>query len=117
MKTALRMFIPLLGTAATAAAHAHHGWSEYDSSTSLDLTGVIKEAGYEHPHGHVRLETAAKTWLVVLAPPTRMSARGLPPSDLKVGTKAAVVGYPNRNKPEEMRAERITIGGKTVELR
>jgi len=117
MKTALRLFIPLLSTATAVAAHAHHGWSEYDSSTSLNLTGVIKEAGYEHPHGHVRLETAAKTWLVVLAPPTRMSARGLPPSDLTIGAKAGVVGYPNRNKPEEMRAERITIGGKTVELR
>jgi hypothetical protein len=28
-----------------------------------------------------------------------------------------VVGYPNRNKPDEMRAERITFDGKTVELR
>jgi hypothetical protein len=28
-----------------------------------------------------------------------------------------VVGYPNRSKPEEMRAERITIDGKTTELR
>jgi hypothetical protein len=36
---------------------------------------------------------------------------------LKPGTPAVVEGYPNRNKPEEMRAERITIGGKTVELR
>jgi hypothetical protein len=26
-------------------------------------------------------------------------------------------GYANRAKPEEMRAERITVGGKTVELR
>ena len=36
---------------------------------------------------------------------------------LKVNTPATVVGYPNRNKPEELRAERITIDGKTVELR
>jgi hypothetical protein len=28
-----------------------------------------------------------------------------------------VMGYANRGKPEEMRAERITVGGKTVELR
>jgi len=28
-----------------------------------------------------------------------------------------VVGYPHRTNPEEMRAERITIDGKTVELR
>ena len=46
-----------------------------------------------------------------------MSARGLPATELKAGAKAEVVGYANRSKPEEMRAERITIGGKTVELR
>ena len=32
-------------------------------------------------------------------------------------TTATVVGYPNRTNPQEMRAERITIEGKTVELR
>lgn len=99
------------------AAHAHHGWSEYDNTTVLNLAGVIKESGYEHPHGHIRLETPGKTWLVVLAPPSRMENRGLPPAALKPGNKATVVGYANRNKPEEMRAERISINGKTVELR
>jgi hypothetical protein len=36
---------------------------------------------------------------------------------LKPGNQATVVGYPNRGRPDEMRAERITIDGKTVELR
>jgi len=98
-------------------AYAHHGWSEYDSNTVLNLAGTIKESGYEHPHGHVKLETPGKTWFVVLAPPTRMENRGLPASALQPGNEATVVGYPNRNKPEEMRAERITVDGKTVELR
>ena len=101
----------------SASALAHHGWSEYDSSKSLTLSGTIKESGYEHPHGHVSLETAGKTWHVVLAPPSRMEARGLPRAALKPGVKASVVGYPNRSKPDEMRAERITIEGKTVKLR
>jgi hypothetical protein len=100
-----------------AAAHAHHGWSEYDSSKPLTLSGTIRESGYEHPHGHLRLESPGKTWFVVLAPPSRMERRGLPATDLKPGNKATVVGYPNRNKPEEMRAERITVNDKTVELR
>ena len=100
-----------------AGAIAHHGWSEYDSSKLLTLPGKIVEAGYEHPHGHVRLETAGKTWLCVLAPPSRMQNRGLTQDMLKPGTTATLEGYPNRNKPEEMRAERITVGGKTVELR
>jgi uncharacterized protein DUF6152 len=102
---------------AALPASAHHGWSEYDSSRPLTVTGKILESGYEHPHGHVRLEAPGKTWHVVLAPPSRMEARGLPPADLKKGSSVTVVGYQNREKPQEMRAERITAGGKTVELR
>jgi hypothetical protein len=102
---------------AGAVAHAHHGWSEYDSSRALRLTGVIQESGYEHPHGHIQLQTPDRTWHVVLAPPSRMRSRGLPPEGLKPGGQATVVGYPSRSKPAELRAERITTGGRTVELR
>jgi hypothetical protein len=98
-------------------AAAHHGWSAYDSDKELTVTGTIREAGYEHPHGYVRLETPGKTWLVVLAPPSRMERRGLPREGLVAGKRATVVGYPHRSDAGEMRAERITLDGKTTELR
>ena len=98
-------------------ALAHHGWSEYDASKPLKLTGKVLKSGYEHPHGHVQLETKDKTWMVILAPPSRMENRGLPPAEIAAGKTVTVEGYPNREKAEELRAERITAGGKTVELR
>jgi hypothetical protein len=98
-------------------AAAHHGWSGYDSAQELSVSGTIRESGYEHPHGYVKLEARGKTWVVVLAPPSRMERRGLPRTMLAPGTQATVVGYPSRSDAEEMRAERITIDGKTVELR
>jgi hypothetical protein len=100
-----------------ALALAHHGWSEYDQSNTLTLEGRIDEMGYEHPHGYVKLVTKDKTWIGVLAPPSRMDNRGLTKEMLKPGTRVTLVGYANRSKPEEMRAERITVAGKTVELR
>ena len=113
-----RIALALLALVLTpAAALAHHGWSGYDASQVLNLTGTIREADYEHPHGYVKLQTPDKTWLVVLAPPSRMENRGLPREMLKPGTTATVVGYPNRSDPGEMRAERVTIGDKTTELR
>lgn len=104
-------------TTLTAPAAAHHGWSGYDSSKETTLTGTIREAGYEHPHGFVKLNAGGKVWVVVLAPPTRMENRGLPRTALQPGATATVVGYPNRTDPDELRAERITVGGKTTELR
>jgi Family of unknown function (DUF6152) len=100
-----------------ASALAHHGWGEYDANQPLQLSGTIQESGYEHPHGFVKLKTENKTWNVVLAPPSRMENRGLHKEMLAPGNQASVYGYPNRNKPEEMRAERISINGKTTELR
>ena len=105
----------LLALAAPAAAH--HGWSGYDGSKETTLTGTIRAAGYEHPHGYIRLEAGGKVWVVVLAPPTRMENRGLPRTALQPGATATVVGYPSRTDPDELRAERITVAGKTTELR
>ena len=107
----------LLGALVAGSAFAHHGWNEYDADKPLQLSGTIEEAGYSHPHGFVQLKTADKSWMVVLAPPSRMENRGLARDMLKAGTRASVVGYPNRSKPNELRAERITIDQKTVELR
>jgi hypothetical protein len=102
---------------AASPSVAHHGWSEYDSGKVLELTGKIVESGYEHPHGHIRLQVPGKVWHVVLAPPTRMLNRGLPAAQLQSGNLVIVVGYPNRSKPDELRAERILVGGKKIELR
>ncbi|MBA3507851.1 MAG: hypothetical protein H0T80_19015 [Betaproteobacteria bacterium] len=98
-------------------ALAHHGWSEYDAGKTLKLTGQVTEVGYDNPHAFVKLKTADKTWVAILAPPSRLDARGLPKGALKVGNAATVEGYPSKSKAEEMRAERLIVGGKVVELR
>lgn len=113
---ALRIFA-LSFSLLSLSALAHHGWSEYDASKTLKETGTIKESGYDHPHGFVKLEVAGKVWTVILAPPSRMEARGLPKDALKVGSKLTVEGYAHRKDAQEMRAERVTSGDKTVELR
>jgi hypothetical protein len=115
MKKILLSAIAALAFAATA--HAHHGWSNYDSSDTLSVSGTIVEVAFSYPHTTIRLQADDKTWLAVLAPPARMSARGMPSDNLKVGEPATVEGYPHRRDPIEMRAERITVSGKTVELR
>lgn len=112
-----RLAIGALAVLLACPALAHHGWNQYDADRPLTLTGTIAEASYEYPHGTIRLKTADKTWTVVLAPPMRMDNRGLPREALKVGANATVAGYPHRTVGDELRAERITLGGSTIELR
>ena len=100
-----------------AFAPFHHGWSSYDQTKPTNVTGKILEMTYENPHGEIKLEEKKKKWTIVLAPPSRMESRGLTKDMLKVGTTATVVAYPHLKVKDEMRAERITIGDKTTELR
>lgn len=97
---------------------AHHGWSEYNNKQTFNLTGVIRSINYDNPHVMIQVETSdKKVWQAVLAPPSRMQSRGLAQKDLVVGGQVKLVGYPHRSQTNEMRAERIMIGERTVELR
>ncbi len=49
--------------------------------------------------------------------PRGWRAVGLSKEMLKAGTKATVMGYQNKVEKNELRAERITIADKTIELR
>lgn len=98
-------------------AEAHHGWGGYDSEKVLTLEGTILECKYTNPHGELRVQTPDKVWVATLAPPFRMQNRGLTEEMMKAGARCTVVGYPSKSAPNEMRAERITVAGKTVELR
>lgn len=100
----------------TALAMAHHGWSGYETEL-LKVGGIIEQASYANPHGSIELKTPEKTWHVVLAPTSRMTNRGLTAEMLKTGIAVTVEGYQNKADAKEMRAERITVDGKTVELR
>jgi hypothetical protein len=106
-----------LALLAASPVLAHHGWSTYDATGTVVLEAPIQEVRYQSPHGEIELEADGKHWLIILAPPSRMERRGLPASDLTAGKTVKVEGYPSRVHEGEMRAERITVDGRTIELR
>ena len=106
-----------LATALPAVAYAHHGWSSYDATKVLTVTGKFKTVSWTNPHGTATMDWKGKQWHVVLAPPGRMQSRGLTRAMIAPGKPVKLVGYPRLDGTAEMRIERVTAGGKTVELR
>ncbi len=98
-------------------AWAHHGWGSYDASKRFTVASAVEGVAWQNPHVHINLQHDGATWEAVLAPPFRMDARGLSPDLIKAGTRVEVEGYPSTQHANEMRAERITVAGKTYELR
>lgn len=95
----------------------HHGWANYDQTKTLDYTGTVQEFKLENPHATARVKDKNKTWLVILAPVSRMESRGVPSDKIVKGSKLRVVGYPHKKIKNEMRAERIYVDNVKFELR
>ena len=108
---------PVALTLGAGSAVAHHGWGSYDAATVLTIEGPIVEARYQYPHTSIFLDHDGKRWEIVLAPPSRMDRRGIPDGELAPGVTVTVEGYPSTAHDAELRAERITVNGRTVELR
>jgi hypothetical protein len=100
-----------------SGAFAHHGWSSYDQEQVLEVRAPLKDVSWGNPHGMAKVEWRGATWDVVLAPTSRMQARGLTEDMISRGQPVTLVGYPRRDGTREMRIERVIVGDKTVELR
>ncbi len=114
----MRTFVlAAVALAVAAPAIAHHGWSSYDETKPITLSGTLDTVTWGNPHGTATMRWDGKRWDVVLAPTTRMTARGLTEEMVAPGQRIAMTGYARRDGVAEMRIERVTAGGTTVELR
>ncbi|HEY7084906.1 MAG TPA: DUF6152 family protein [Hyphomicrobiaceae bacterium] len=111
------LFGLLLTAASTMSVFAHHGWGSYDASKPITVTGPIETSKYENPHATITVKAADKVWTVTLAPISRMQSRGASAEFVGVGKTVSAYGYPSTVEKDEMRAERINVDGKTVEMR
>lgn len=112
-----RLILSLAGLALALPVHAHHGWSSYDADKVITMEVPLQAVRYRNPHAEVEVDYEGRRREVVLAPISRMQARGLSEEMLQVGKTVRIVGYPKSDGSPELRAERITVDGKTVELR
>jgi Family of unknown function (DUF6152) len=101
----------------TCAASAHHGWGSYDAANPVTVNGPILTLKFENPHATITVRGNDKTWTVTLAPTSRMNSRGATQTVVAMGNNISAYGYPSTVAKDEMRAERITVDGKTYEMR
>jgi len=109
--------VAAVGLLAPVASFAHHGWSSYDADKVIKITAPLSEVAWRNPHGTAKVDYQDRAWTVVLAPVARMESRGLTEAMLASGKPVTLEGYPRRDGTPEMRIERVTAQGKTVELR
>jgi len=117
MKKLNKLLLPIVVLVSFSFVPFHHGWADYDQTKGFELTGEVQEFVFENPHAKAKLKSGDQVWLVILAPTSRMTERGVPVDKVKVGTKLKVYGYPHKKVKDEMRAERMFVDDVKFELR
>jgi hypothetical protein len=83
----------------------------------INVQTTFTSVSWTNPHGSAKMNWGKRSWDVILAPVSRMEARGLTRAMIAPGQKVRIVGYPRRDGTAEMRIERVIVRGKTIELR
>jgi len=94
-----------------------HDWTAYDLTKPQKLAGVLKEINYHGAPPTMKVEVDKKLINVVIAPPPRMEFRGVSDQDLKLGAAVSVTAYPSKQTRDELRADSLTVGSKSIDLR
>ena len=102
--------------ATTSTLMAHHGWRDVDRDNPVAGTGVIKKLEYTNPHVFFELDLSNKVWRIELASPGLIEKRGLTRDMLAPGTMVTLNGFPYKQTSGQMRAEQVTVNGKTVSM-
>jgi hypothetical protein len=95
---------------------SHHGWNDVDRNNPTTLTGKIKTLHYMNPHVAIELDGAGKGWNIELLHPSGLDQRGVTREMLLPGTKINLTGFPYKGVSGRMRAEKITLNGKTFSM-
>ncbi len=112
-----KLALAALLLSAPAVVLAHHGWGSFDASKHITVEGPIQTSSYANPHVAVTVKAPDQVWTVILAPVSRMQTRGATKELVAAGKTIKAEGHPSKSHKGEMRANRITVDGKTFEMR
>ena len=108
MRRLARLVALLIGlTLLAGSARAHHSQAGiFDSTRTIEVTGVITSVSWRNPHGQILLSVKDNTgkeavWDAETASISILRNRGADGSSIRVGDRVTIAGAPSlRNRPE-----------------
>jgi len=89
------------------AAHAHHSYSEYDDTKSVEVEGKLVEVAWQNPHARILVESvdaagARVTWDIESAGLNNFRRMNVPFEIFTVGDTVKVAGWPSKRSNTRM---------------
>ena len=101
--------------ALTLAVNAHHSYSEYDDTKSVEVEGKLVDVAWQNPHARILVQvtdSAGKTvtWDVESAGLNNFRRMNVPLEIFKVGDTVKVAGWPSKRSGVRMYGTNLLAG-------
>jgi len=99
----MMFFLFSTGFVLLTPVYAHHSASsEYDTTRTIQVTGVMTKFDWINPHAEMRMDVPdspghTSQWVISFAGLSKLRLAGMNRSTLSVGTKYVCIGNPGRN--------------------
>ena len=89
------------------AANAHHSYSEYDDTKSVEVEGKLVEVAWQNPHARILVESvnaagARVTWDIESAGVNNFRRMNVPLEIFAVGSTVKIAGWPSKRSSVRM---------------
>lgn len=97
------------------AARAHHSYTEYDDTQTVEVAGKLVDIAWQNPHARIVVETADAagkpvTWEIESAGLNNFRRMNVPLEVFKVGDTVKVAGWPSKRSPVRMYGTNLLSG-------
>lgn len=103
-------------------ASAHHSAAMFDFTTTVELSGKVKEFQYTNPHSWLLVDVTNKdgsvtTWGFEAEGPSTLMRAGIRKNDLTPGTAITIRGNPMKDGRSAAAWIDAVVGGETINPR
>ena len=110
-----RSFIVFIGCLlGTLTAYAHHSYSEYDDTKTVEIEGKLVEVAWQNPHARILVQVngadGAATWDIESAGLNNFRRMQVPLEIFKVGDTVKVAGWPSKRSGVRMYGTNLLSG-------
>ena len=102
-----------------ASAHAHHSYTEFDNTQTVEVEGTLIVLAWQNPHTHIEVRVLDSdnhpvVWNIETAAVNGMRRRGAPLDAFKVGEVVTIAGWPSKRSASRMFATNLLGSGTEI---
>ena len=119
----MMFFLFSMGFVLVSPVYAHHSASsEYDTTRTVQVTGVMTKFDWINPHAEMRMDVPESPghntqWVISFAGLSKLRLAGMNRSSLTVGEKYVCIGNPGRNGLHKLLINKLVFpDGKIFQL-